>query len=177
MIIEDKTTVTLTYEVRPESKEGQVADKADESNPLKFICGIGLMLPAFESNIKGKKAGDEFEFHLTNEEAYGAYYEEAVFDVPKKIFEVESKFNDEMVKVGVYIPMMDNQGNQRNGKVVEIKEDNVTMDFNHPLAGAELYFSGKILSVTETTEEELKQYEHECCGKHDHEEGHQCGCH
>ncbi len=169
MNILKEATVTLTFEVRAEKKDAPVSDSADSANPIKFIYGIGLMLPSFEKRILGKKAGDTFEFELSSEESYGSHYEDAVFDVPKKIFEVDGKFNDDYVKVGVFIPMNDDKGNQRNGKVVEIKDTDITMDFNHPLAGKKLYFSGTIISVEDTSAEELKKYQHECCGKHEHE--------
>ena len=70
-------------------------------------------------------------------------------DLPKNIFEVDGKFDAEMIKEGNTVPMMDSNGNRMNGSVLEVKDDIVVMDFNHPLAGETLHFSGEVIDVHE----------------------------
>ncbi|HWY35747.1 MAG TPA: hypothetical protein VNX68_13965, partial [Nitrosopumilaceae archaeon] len=70
-------------------------------------------------------------------------------------FFVEGKFDEERVKIGEELPMLDAEGHEMYGLVVQVGEEHVTMDFNHPLAGHDLHFSGEILEVRDATPEEL----------------------
>lgn len=155
MIIEKNKVVSLVYELRTDGSQGEVIETLNDQNPLTFLFGSGSLLPKFEENISGLKVGDAFDFELKSMEAYGAVAQEAIVDIPKHIFMVDGQFDENMVKVGNAIPMMDNQGNRLNGVVVEVESETVKMDFNHPLAGDDLFFKGKIVDVREATEEEL----------------------
>ena len=96
----------------------------------------------------------------------------------KSIFEVEGKFDDEYVTVGNYIPMMTAEGYRINGKVLEITDKEVVMDFNHPLAGKDVRFQGTISEVREATPEELHPAHGGCggCSGGGSDEGGECGC-
>ena len=144
--------VALTYVLEV---EGQVRDQATEENPLEFIYGLGYLLPKFEEYLLGKGVGDSFEFRLSPEEGYGVYDSEAVIELPKHIFEIDGKIQDNLLVVGNVIPMMNQQGGVIPGKVVEVGDQSVTMDFNHELAGKELHFTGKVTGVRDATEKEL----------------------
>lgn len=113
------------------------------------------MLEAFEKNLDGLVEGDSFDFVLTPDEAYGEYDDEHVVDLPRNIFEVDGKLNEEVIFEGNTVPMMDSNGNRLNGSVVAVKDEVVTMDFNHPLAGETLNFSGQVITVRESTPEEI----------------------
>ena len=155
MTISNEKVVTLVYQLRVDNNEGDIVETVKEEKPFVFLYGAGLMLPKFEENLNGLKAGDKFEFILKCEDAYGKATEEAVMDLPKNIFEVEGKIEDGLLAEGNVIPMQNNEGQKFNGVVVEVKDDNVTMDFNHPLAGDDLHFSGEIMEVREATKEEI----------------------
>ncbi|MDX5444134.1 MAG: peptidylprolyl isomerase, partial [Hymenobacteraceae bacterium] len=75
--------------------------------------------------------------------------------LPKHIFEVDGEINDEMLQPGNFIPMADQEGNQLQGQVVEVTDEAVIMDFNHPLAGKDMFFKGKVEKVREATQEEI----------------------
>lgn len=60
-----------------------------------------------------------------------------------------------MLTVGNFVPMQDNEGNPLEGKIVEVNSEHVKMDFNHPLAGKTLHFTGKIVDLRDATEDEL----------------------
>lgn len=96
----------------------------------------------------------------------------------KSIFEVEGKFDDEYVTVGNYIPMMTAEGYRINGKVLEITDKEVVMDFNHPLAGKDVRFRGTIAEVREATPEELHPAHGGCggCSGCGSDEDGECGC-
>lgn len=155
MVIEDKKVVSLVYELRADSVDGEIIEALTDDRPLTFIYGNGSLLPKFEANINGLKVGDTFDFKLECIDAYGLAVDEAVVDIPKTVFEVDGEFDGEMVQEGAAIPMMDGQGNRLNGVVVSVNDESVTMDFNHPLAGDDLFFKGKVVEVREATEEEL----------------------
>jgi FKBP-type peptidyl-prolyl cis-trans isomerase SlyD len=155
MTISKDKMVSLTYELRLDGKEGDVFETAGTENPLVFLYGAGLMLPAFESKIDGLAAGKSFNIDIPSTEAYGEVNEEAIVDLPKNIFEVEGKFDDQLVKEGNTVPMMSTNGQRMNGIVLAVGDDTVKMDFNHPLAGEDLHFKGEILEVRDATEEEL----------------------
>ena len=70
----------------------------------------------------------------------------AIFDVPLDTFEEKGKIDEKMVKIGNVIPMTDNKGNKHFGEIIAISKNAVTLDFNHPLAGQDLRFTGKLIS-------------------------------
>ena len=157
MKIEPKKVVALTYVLRTEGFEGPVVETATKEEPLKFIYGIGMMLPAFEANIEGLEPGDKFEFKLEANDAYGQRNEENVFDIPMNAFtDEQGKVRQDLLQVGNVIPMQDMSGNQYYGEVKKINDNSVTMDFNHPMAGKDLYFTGTIIEVRDATAEELE---------------------
>ncbi|MDR2690856.1 MAG: FKBP-type peptidyl-prolyl cis-trans isomerase [Dysgonamonadaceae bacterium] len=182
-ISEDKF-VALTYDLTVETEqegERELMERATEEHPLSFIFGMGMMLEAFEKNIEGLHTGDTFSFILSPEEAYGEFIQENVVELPKKIFEVDGKFNDEEIAEGVTLPMTDAQGNRLMGSVLEIKPDVVVMDFNHPLAGETLYFDGTVIDVHEVTPQEIAamtQNDGSACSHcHSGDESSCAGCH
>lgn len=155
MEITDKKVVSLIYELRQENATGQVVEQVEKSNPLTFLFGSGNLLPKFEENLAGLKAGEAFEFGLKSEDAYGPVVDNAIVDVPKSIFEVEGEIDQNILQVGNMVPMMDNGGRRLNGRILEIGDEAVKMDFNHPMAGTDLHFKGEVTEIREATEEEL----------------------
>jgi len=128
-------------------EDGKIIENVNEEKPAAFQFGIGQLLPTFEENLSGLKANDEFDFILKADDAYGPTDPYAIFDIPKDTFEVDGKTDDKMLKLGNTIPMTDKDGNKHMGRITKVMEQSVTMDFNHPLAGKELRFSGKVLEV------------------------------
>ncbi|MDL2224098.1 peptidylprolyl isomerase [Bacteroidales bacterium OttesenSCG-928-M06] len=181
MKISEGKIVSLTYDLTVD-EEGQkdLMERATKENPLTFMFGMGMMLPAFENHLEGLQVGDRFSFTLTPEEAYGEYIEENVIELPKTVFEVEGQFDSERIKEGETLPMMDSNGNRLMGSILEIKPEVVVMDFNHPLAGETLQFEGEVIDVHEATPEEIAALSqpHGCdCGGCDGADNHEeCGC-
>ena len=158
MKISANTFVVVTYDLYVGTGDDkELMEKATPEVPLKFIYGTGSMIPAFEDGLKDLEPGNKFDFVIAPENAYGEYVQEHVLELPKNIFEVEGKFDSEMVKEGNTIPMMDANGNRINGSVLEVREDVVVMDFNHPLAGETLHFQGEVVDVHEPTAEEIAE--------------------
>ena len=150
--------VAVTYDLHVgDGDERELMENATADRPLKFVFGTGMMIPAFEAALDGLEIGSTFDFSITPENAYGEYSEDNVLELPKNIFEVDGKFDAEMVKEGNTLPMMDSNGNRLMGSVLEVKPDVVVMDFNHPLAGETLHFKGTVLEVHEATADEIAQ--------------------
>ena len=169
--------VSLSYTL---TVDGNVVEKVEASKPLEFVFGSGTLLPQFEANIDGKETGDKFTFSLTPEEAYGNIMEEAVVELPKHLFMIDGKVNEDLLKVGNMLPMMDNDGNRLMGLVKAIHDEVVTMDFNHPMAGKTLNFEGEVVGVRDSRPEDFHQCGCGCgCEGGDCEDGCDsgCGCH
>jgi len=178
MKISDDKAVSVIYDLNVGKDEERVLmEKATFEQPLSFIFGMGMMLEAFEANIEGLEVGDKFSFSLTPEEAYGEYEESRVVELPKNIFEIDGKFDDERIVVDATIPMMDSNGNRLFGTVVEIEDNCVVVNFNHPLAGETLHFSGEVIDVHEPTAKEIAALTQSCdcssCGSDCESD---CGC-
>jgi FKBP-type peptidyl-prolyl cis-trans isomerase SlyD len=174
MKIDQNTMVSIIYELRETNAAGRLLEALKEEKPLNFIFGTGKLLPAFETNLLSLSRGDTFSFNLSADKAYGERREEMIIDVPLSVFENEGVVDENICRVGNEVPMVDGSGNPFYGIINEISTDTVKMDFNHPMAGIELSFSGKVLEVREPTAEELAGGNHSCsgCEGHDHSE---CG--
>ncbi|MDR3127413.1 MAG: FKBP-type peptidyl-prolyl cis-trans isomerase [Tannerellaceae bacterium] len=147
--------VAYSLHVGEAGEERELMEEATKEKPLGFIFGGGSMLGSFEAQLKGKRAGEEFAFSLSAGEAYGDFRNELVTHISKSAFAINGKFDEEIVQVDKIIPMYDSEGHRLEGVVLEVNEETVLMDFNHPLAGETLHFAGSVLSVREATIEEL----------------------
>ena len=138
--------ITVAYKLYTiENGEKEFTEEAPAEHPFQFISGLGLTLEAFEAQIKDLQSGDKFDFIIPAAEAYGEYDEDHVIDLPKEIFVIDGKFDSERIVEGAVVPLMTNEGQRINGSVVEVKEDVVVMDMNHPLAGCDLNFTGEVV--------------------------------
>lgn len=185
MKIQKDKVIAVSYELEV---EGKIADKASSEAPLEYIHGTGMLLPKFEAALDGKVAGDPFEFTLTPEEGYGVYNPKYLVALPIEAFQIDGKVHEELLVVGRTLPMLNSEGQVVSGTVAAVDEKSVTMDFNHPMAGKTLHFTGKVESVREATEKELREGLHgeylpteegcgHCHGKGEcHKDGEGC-CH
>ena len=191
--------VELVYEIFVVNGEQQVSVfKFSQEHPDAFVFGMDLtLIEGFQNHILGLEQGQQFDFTLKPEEAFGKKDPDLIYELEKEVFHVDGKFDHEHVRPGAIIPMMTQDGMRVEGVVTQVTDDKVTMDFNHPMAGKVLNFSGKVISVRDATEKELTEglhgeflppeEGHHCCGKgkghchhHDHEDGECCGhghCH
>lgn len=155
MKIAPNTVVSMTYTLTEKDAEGTMIQEVNEDKPFVFLYGSGFLLPKFEENILGLEPGAEYAFPLPSDVAYGPKRDDALMELDKDIFEIDGKIDDNILYVGNDIPMQNDQGQTLMGKVIDISDDKVKMDFNHPLAGLDLYFKGEIVDVREATSEEI----------------------
>lgn len=164
-MIESKKIVSLDFELKLHDAEGETIERTEPGVPLVFLFGAGQLIPKFEDSIKGLKSGDEFEFVLQKDDAYGDYRQDLIVDIPLENFANEDgKIQEDILFEGNVVPMVDHEGNYMEGEILSVEGATAQVDFNPPLAGHDLYFRGKVLETREATEEELK------CG-HPHNNG------
>lgn len=172
----------------------ELLEEAPAEHPFQFISGIGYTLERFEKEITPLAIDSDFNFTIPCAEAYGERDEDSVRKVSKKLFcDENGKFDEDNVFEGNIIMLNDNEGNQFYANVGEITDTEVVLDLNHPHAGKDLIFEGKVIESREATAKEMQEALNmmsgscgcgcgsgECgcgdgdCGCGDHESG--CGC-
>lgn len=152
MTIDHNHVVAVSYILHTIEEDGSkvLVEETTSENPLTFLYGVGMMIPKFEQNILGLKAGDKADFVIQPEEAYGEKQEDAIAQLPIDMFAEAG-----IPPVGAILPLTDNAGNNFQAFVVEVTPDVVVADLNHPMAGKVLDFQVEILNTRPATEEEL----------------------
>ncbi|BDD11121.1 peptidyl-prolyl cis-trans isomerase [Fulvitalea axinellae] len=153
-----QSVVETTYQLYVDNQQGEPAlyEERNEEDPLLFLYGTGAFLPKFEEALDGLDEGQEFDFKIACDDAYGDYDEKKTDWLPIEIFEVDGKVDMEMLQEGRILPMIGPDGDRVMAEILTVKKDKVEMDFNHPLSGYDLIFKGKILSVRMATKEEIE---------------------
>jgi len=172
MQVTDSKVVGMYFDLKINGFDGEVAEAVKKEEEFEFLFGHGNILKSFEDNLSNKKVGEEFKFSLLPEEAYGKYNNEMLIDFEKSTFvDEDGSLLDDMLVLGNFIPMLDEEGNSFSGKIMSIDGEKVKLDFNHPLADKELFVSGEVMSIREATEEELEKGHSHC-----KDDGQSCGC-
>ena len=140
-----------------EDGESELLEEATDEKPFIFISNMGATLPAFEKELADLAPGDEFDFTLSTDDAYGDYYDERVLELDKEVFFIDGKFDNERIYEDAIVPLQNEEGQQFQGVVSKVTDDKVTVDLNHPLAGCELHFVGSVLASREATNQEIEQ--------------------
>ncbi|WP_443964570.1 FKBP-type peptidyl-prolyl cis-trans isomerase [Prevotellamassilia timonensis] len=198
--------VTVAYELYTDNDKGihELVEKAPIEHPFQFISGLGIALDSFENKILALTEGEAFDFVLKVDEAYGPYEQDHVIELPKETFAINGRFDKDMVYPGAVLPLVNADGMRFQGLVLELKDNTVIIDLNHPLAGKDLHFKGQVVTMRDATNEEIQalinhegcncggdceggceggcgghhhEYGEGCCGKHEHGEGECCGKH
>ncbi len=150
MKINTNTVAEIAYTIMLDGPNGTLIEYADEDNPRKIIPGRDELISGFEEGLMGKMPGP-FSFPIKTNKAFGQRDESLKTEVPKHAFLEAGKIREDLLFEGNKINMLDNNGLKRSGYILEIKDNTVVMDFNHPLSGKDLFVSGSILSVREIT--------------------------
>ncbi len=166
MDVKNNCLVTVEYELFVKNEDGsmELMEATTPENPLIYFHGVGAMLPAFEREMDGKKVGDTFEFSIPCDEAYGERSDENLVDLPLSVFSSDGKIDEERFFVGAIVPLVDSDGQRLQAEIVEVSQSAIKVDLNHPLAGEDLYFKGRILDSHEPTEEEINALNGGGCG-------------
>lgn len=159
MNISKDSVVTLHYTLKDD--KDQTLDSSQGGEPLVYLHGSRNIIPGLEEALEGKKQGDKFKVTIPSEKAYGPYQDQMVQAIPK------SQFPQQDLQAGMRF-----QAHTPNGPViltvVEVKENEVVVDGNHPLAGQNLHFDLEVAGVRQATEEELSHGHVHGPGGHNH---------
>ena len=151
--------VSLDYTLRLE--EGEVIDASADQEPLEFLQGYNQIIPGLEQALYGMTVGEETAVVVEPEQGYGQREVSAFQRIP-----LDSFPEDIDLELGLGIELVASTGQPLLAFVTEIGDDDVLLDFNHPLAGETLYFDVKIADLRTATPEEL---EHGHAHGHGHE--------
>ena len=149
MSISDNQVVSIHYELR-NVDNGEILDSNINAAPLSFIVGKGQIIPGLEEKIKDLKVGEKADIKVAAVDAYGVYDDNAVQTLPKEQF------------AGIeLVEGMSLYGTGEHGETVQVvvksfNDAEVTIDYNHPMAGRTLMFTVSILSLRDATEEEIQ---------------------
>lgn len=188
--------IVVDYELYSvENGKETFIEKTEGQKPMQFYTGCEMTIPAFEEEIVRFETDSDFAFSLEKARAYGEYDPKSVLALDKTTFIRDGVFDEETICKDAVIPLQNQEGQRFLGKVLNIGDEKVTIDLNHPLAGKDLRFKGHVLQNREASEEEVRDFfeqmnQHHCsggcggcggdCGEHKHEHGdgeHCCGKH
>lgn len=168
MQIAERTVVTIHYTLT--DAKGAVLDSSEgpeSGEPLSYVHGAGMIVPGLEEALLGKSEGDQVKVTIGPEGGYGLREEKLVEKLPRK------EFPEGDIEVGMHFRANGPHGSQVL-TVVACDEDSITVDGNHPLAGATLNFDVKVVGVREVRPEDIHGDDH---GDHDCTGCHGCGDH
>ncbi|HEY5517093.1 MAG TPA: peptidylprolyl isomerase [Coriobacteriia bacterium] len=131
MPVKNGDTVRVHY--RGTLADGTMFDESAEREPLAFTVGLGQVIPGFEAAVIGLEPAESVNVTIEPQDAYGPHHAELRHVVTLDDFATEPF-------VGGEINLVSPEGDEMPGRIVEIDGENVTLDFNHPLAGEVLVF-------------------------------------
>ena len=139
---EVKTGDTVQVHYTGKLETGEQFDSSRERDPLQFTLGNGELIPGFENAVIGMKVGDEKTVRIPSNEAYGPYVEEM-----KMVIDRAKMPEDLELKIGLNLTLRGSDERKLNVKIVDVAENTVTMDANHPLAGKDLLFDIELVKI------------------------------
>lgn len=172
--MQENKYITVAYELYTDNEKGihELVEKAPVEHPFQFITNMGVALDAFEAKVAALAEGENFDFTLTADEAYGPYEEAHVIDLDKEVFCIDGRFDKNTIYPGNVIPLVNADGNRFQGLILEVTDSKVKVDLNHPLAGKDLHFRGEVVTSRPATVAEIQAMAQMFSG----EGGCGCGC-
>ena len=167
--IQPNAYVVLEYTLKDD--DGDVLDASDGEGgePIQYVHGYGMLVPGLEAALVGMKEGESREILVPAESGYGEYDDELVLELDRKEFPDPTK-----VSLGDEFVAESPDGDELPMEVVEIRDDIVVVDANHPLAGVTLHYDVKIRSVRAATTEEVEKAATELEEARGHVHGEDC---
>lgn len=145
--------IKVEYEGKLDSGElFDTSNREGQQQPIEFTVGERQVIKGFDDAVIDMKIGDEKEFKIKSEEAYGPKRDELQREVPRNQLP-----QDQEPKEGMMLVMQGPEGQQFPAKIVKVDEDKITIDLNHPLAGQDLTFNIKIAGIEKGKTEEKKE--------------------
>lgn len=146
MQVADNMAVSIHYTLT--NDDGEVLDSSIGDEALVYLHGVGNIIPGLEKALHGKVAGDKFNVRIAPEDAYGELMEDMIQVISRDMFE-----GIDNIEVGMQFNA-DVSSGSGVVTVVNIEDDDITIDGNHPLAGLALTFDVEVIDVRAATQEE-----------------------
>lgn len=147
--IQDNVVVALAYTLKLEN--GEIVDEADAEEPLEYLHGANNIIPGLERALTGMRVGETKQIQVAPADGYGDYDPEDIEIVPRRQFP-----SDAPLAVGMAVTLADDDDNYVDAVISAVDAENVTLDYNHPLAGKTLFFDVKVLGIREATPDEIE---------------------
>jgi FKBP-type peptidyl-prolyl cis-trans isomerase 2 len=122
--------------------DGSTFDSSAGREPLAFEIGSGMVIPGFDDGVTGMTVGEKKTINIPADQAYGQVSEEMIMEFPLNQFPA-----DMVPEIGMQLTMSNNQGQNFPVVIVELKDESVMLDANHPLAGKELIFDLELVEI------------------------------
>ena len=155
------TVVSLHYTLK--DKDGEVIDSSDGRDPMAYLHGADNIVPGLEKELLGKSVGDSIETVVPAAEGYGEREGPGPQPIPLSAFP-----EDAGLKSGMQIAVQGPDGQPMPLWVIDIKDDQVMVDAEHPLAGVNLHFTVEITGLRAASEEEIAHGHPHGPGGHHH---------
>ncbi len=139
-VIKEGVKVNILFEAKLET--GEIVLKTEEEQPLEVVVGDGNIPKSIEKILIDMKEGETKTITLEPTEAFGPKRDELIIDLPKEGFDPQVE-----LKVGSRVSINSPEGKKFTGTVLEVKDENISVDFNHPLAGKNLIFTVTVVSI------------------------------
>jgi FKBP-type peptidyl-prolyl cis-trans isomerase SlyD len=169
LTIQANTHVVIDYELRDEEGDLLDASQGEGGEPIRYVHGYGMLVPGLEAALSGLKAGDERDVVVPAEAAYGEYDEGLVLQLDRGEFP-----DPKQVDVGDEFVAESPDGDEIAMNVVEVRDDIVVVDANHPLAGMTLRYHVKVREIRQATDAEIEQAAADLDDAHAHAHGPDC---
>ena len=162
MQISKHKVVSINYTLKDD--DGQIIDSSEGGEPLAYLHGAENIIPGLENALTGKTMGDSLSVSIPPAEAYGERDENKIQAVPRELFDDAGE-----IAVGAQYHAANPDGGHITITVVEVGDDEIVVDANHPLAGASLNFDVTVIEVRDASEEEIAHGQVHGAGGHHHE--------
>lgn len=141
--VKENSTVVVHYTGK--LTDGQIFDTSEGKEPAEFVLGQGRLIPGFEKGLMDMKLNEKKTISIAKDEAYGEVNEALIQEVPKTQLP-----QDMEPKVGMGLVTQTPDGQEINLMVIDVKEESIVVDGNHPLAGRDLVFDVEVVEIKET---------------------------
>ncbi|HEY0094135.1 MAG TPA: peptidylprolyl isomerase [Archangium sp.] len=149
MQIAKDSVVSIDY--RLHLGDGKIIDESEPGDPLVYLHGYEEIVPGLEKALEGRKAGESLKVEVAPKDGYGEYDPDGVEEVPREDFPPDME-----LEAGGIVSATDEDGDDVEFLVKEVRPKTVVIDFNDPMAGKTLHFEVTVREVRAATKEELE---------------------
>ncbi len=136
---------TIKVHYKGTLSDGSMFDSSEGKDPLEFTVGENMVIFGFDQGVLDMKVGDKKTLNIPHMEAYGIVNEELMIEVPKS--ELPEELGE--IKEGMQLSMVNESGYEIPVEVVEIRDETIILDGNHPLAGEDLTFEVELVEIVD----------------------------